>query len=245
MCSYISPTLSKQKEYFATMGVNRWPWPTCRMHKPRNGLTWFNIVWVSIFQYCFIRIATTIVATATQATGHFCKDSLHPAFAHFWVTLIDCLAATLAMHMLIALYLNLRVTLAKRRPLLKLLCIKLVIFLCFWQRILFDLLSSAKIVRSTKKISIGDISVGFSTLLICFEMIIFSIMHLFAYPWSDYQSSGLGSAVAAPLWRPLLDVFNPSDIVRAIARGAKWALLGYHSRHEETVEVIRRIGTRE
>ena len=243
MCSYISPVLSKQKEYFATMEVNQWPWPARRMRKPRNGLTWFNIIWVSVFQYCFIRVATTIVSTATQATGHYCKDSLHPAFAHFWVAFLDSLAVVLAMYMLIAFYLNLRVTLAPRRPLLKLLCIKLVIFMCYWQKLIFDVLSSARIVRPTKKISVGDISIGFNALLVCFEMIIFSIMHLFAYPWSEYQSSDLGSAVivpAPPLWKPLLDVFNPSDIVRASARGAKWVTWGYRSRHREAEKVAAR-----
>lgn len=78
----------------------------------------------------------TITATATQATGHYCEDSLHPAFAHVWVMLANVVAVTIAMYCLIAFYLNLKANLAPNKPFFKLLCIKLVIFFSFWQMVI-------------------------------------------------------------------------------------------------------------
>ncbi|KAI5857952.1 organic solute transporter Ostalpha-domain-containing protein [Tricharina praecox] len=256
MCFFIAPDLRRQKEYFATMVVNPWPWPASwinkcasgKMRQPRSGLTWFNIVWICIFQYCFIRVATTIIATATQATGHYCEDSAHPAFAHFWMVFFNCIAVTIAMYMLIAFYMNLKTALAPNRPLLKLLCIKLVIFFCFWQMVVFDLLTSANIVKPSKKISPGDISIGFNALLVCFEMIIFSILHLFAFPYAPYQ---VASPEAAPgafpvdtpgtsAWKAIVDAFNPFDIIKAFLRGMKWCLVGVRKRHEHAEKVAAR-----
>ncbi|KAF8533726.1 organic solute transporter Ostalpha-domain-containing protein, partial [Trichophaea hybrida] len=254
MCHYIAPELREQKEFFAAMDVRPWPWPATsfnkcthgKWRKPRSGLTWFNIVWVSIFQYCFVRIATTIIATTTQYTGHFCEDSLHPAFAHFWVMLFNCLSVTVAMYMLITFYLNTRDQLAPKKPLIKMLCIKLVVFFCFWQMIILDFLGSAHIIKPTNKISPGDISVGFNALLVCFEMVIFSIMHLFAFPWNVYQSSSLGPGPiptqTPPIkpWKALAYSFNPFDMIKAIARGVKWALFGYRRRHQQASDVAAR-----
>lgn len=247
MCCYIAPELHEQKVFFATMRVEPWPWPVNWINKciggkwrpPRNGLTWFNIVWICIFQYCFIRVATTIIATVTQAYGKYCEDSNHPAFAHFWCMFFDCIAVSIAMYMLIAFYMNIKQTIADKKPLLKLLCIKMVIFLCFWQMVVCTLLSSANIVKPSRIISPGDIAVGFNAILVCFEMIIFSIFHLFAFPATPYIAQWETQLIygtrppRARVFRALLDVFNPFDIIKAVARGIKWCLVGHRHRHEQ------------
>jgi hypothetical protein len=259
MCHYIAPDLSGQKEYFVAMEVDEWPWPlnwwkscTGLCKKPSNGLTWFNIIWISIFQYCFIRVATTIIATTTQYTGHYCEDSLHPAFAHFWVMFLNCLAVTVAMYMLIAFYMQMKTILQPNKPLLKLLCIKLVIFFSFWQMIVCDFLSSANIIKPSRKLSQGDISVGFNALLTCFEMIIFAIMHIYAFPWkpyykpahSDYKEGQFvdtDKPERTSIIRSLADVFNPWDIVKAFARGMRWMFWGFWKRTDEIERVRSRI----
>lgn len=101
---------------------------------------------MGVFQYIFIRIATTVIATATQATGHYCEDSLHPAFAHLWCLIFNVIAVTIAMYCLITFYLNLKRDLAANKPFFKLLCIKLVIFFSFWQMVRVSPISRLSIV---------------------------------------------------------------------------------------------------
>jgi len=202
---------------------------------------------VCIFQYCFIRVANTIIATATQATGHYCEGSASPAFAHFWTVFFNCIAVSIAMYMLVAFYLGLRTALPPKRPLLKLLCIKLVVFFCFWQMVVCDLLSSANIVKPTRKLSPGDISVGFNALLVCFEMIIFSILHLFAFPFAPYQVAAPAApgvfpadTPRTPAWKAIVDAFNPLDIFKAFLRGMRWCIIGVRRRHEYAEKVAAR-----
>ncbi|KAG0124822.1 organic solute transporter Ostalpha-domain-containing protein [Tuber indicum] len=246
LCAYVAPDLRGQKDFFASMDVKPWPWPITwinkcmnkrQIRKPRNGLTWFNLIWMGVFQYIFIRVATTAIATATQATGNYCEESLHPAFAHLWCMIFNVIAVTIAMYCLIAFYLNLKRDLAANRPFFKLLCIKLVIFFSFWQMILLDFLVSAKIIKPSKVMSQGDISVGFNSLLICFEMIIFATLHLWAFAWKDFDH-GPGQKTSA--FGTLLDAFNPWDTICATARGLKWMLWGWRKRHRDVEKIINR-----
>lgn len=158
---------------------------------------------------------------------------------------LNIIAVSVALYFLVAFYVNLKKELAAQKPMLKFMCIKLVIFFSFWQMILFDFLASANILKANEHISKGDISIGLNALLICFEMIIFSIMHLWAFPWKDYQTSDLGPAVydaskRTPPMMALVDAFNPFDLVRAFARGLKWSFVGRKRRHEEAKKVAAR-----
>jgi hypothetical protein len=104
LCHYIAPNLHDQKDYFRGIQPRGWVWPLSWMRKcccgdrgpwrtPRSGLTWFNIIWLGIYQYCFIRVAMTITAVVTQYFGQYCESSNSPVFAHIWVS-CDTLART-------------------------------------------------------------------------------------------------------------------------------------------------------
>ncbi|KAG9617176.1 DUF300-domain-containing protein, partial [Aureobasidium melanogenum] len=139
-------------------------------------------------------------------------------------------SVTIAMFMLIQFYLQLKADLAEHRPFLKVLCIKLVIFFSFWQSLVISFLSSSNgPLQPTKKISYPDIKVGIPSMLLCVEMAIFAVMHLFAFPWREYDLSktpyadpvtapGSGFSGTAPKYhggwmgiKAYGDTFNPWD----------------------------------
>lgn len=101
LCHYIAPDLHGQKEFFRQMQpVAPWVWPVNWLAKccgcggrdkgmwrtPKSGLTWFNIIWIGIYQYCFIRVAMTVTSVVTQYFHKFCEASNLPVFAHIWVS---------------------------------------------------------------------------------------------------------------------------------------------------------------
>jgi hypothetical protein len=105
LCHYIAPNLHEQKAYFRGIQPKGWVFPLstwrkcCRGERgpwrtPRSGLTWFNIIWTGVYQYCFIRVSMTITAVATQYFGRYCESSNSPVFGHIWV----CLAILLPLH---------------------------------------------------------------------------------------------------------------------------------------------------
>ena len=96
LCHYIAPTLHDQKAYFRGLHPRGWVFPISTMkgccggdrgpwRTPRSGLTWFNIIWTGIYQYCFIRVTMTVTAVLTQYFGKYCESSNSPLFAHIWV----------------------------------------------------------------------------------------------------------------------------------------------------------------
>lgn len=113
-----------------TGGEHRGPF-----RKPRSGLTWFNVVWAGVFQYCVIRVTFTIVSVITEVFGRYCEHSLNPAFAHIWVVCFEGASVTVAMFCLVQFYIQLKEKLGQYRPALKIICIKLVIFFSFWQTV--------------------------------------------------------------------------------------------------------------
>lgn len=158
------------------------------------------------------------------------------------------------MYMVIQFYIQLRHDLAPYRPFLKVLAIKLVIFLSFWQSFLISILTSStlKVVSPTAKVAYPDLKVGIPSLLLCIEMALFSVLHLFAFPYKPYsegvvqgtyplsQSSGgpklneLGLKQGGPLGiYALVDAMNPWDLVKGFARGMRWLFVGRKSREND------------
>jgi len=261
LCSYAAADLHQQKIYFRSITPKNWVWPMkyfqkCTggaekgwLRKPRSGLTWFNVIWVSIFQYCFIRVFCTIVAVVTQAFDRYCLESLNPAFSHIWVMLIEAVAVTIAMYCLIQFYIQLRMDIQQYGPLLKVAAIKLVIFLSFWQTILISFLTSSGAVKPSNTIQTPDLKVGIPAMLLCIEMAFFAILHLWAFSWKPYtmdspsfidkpvpgEDAGSRSYKGGFLGlKAIWDAFNPWDMVKATGRAAKWLMRDRKHRHKDT-----------
>lgn len=262
LCHYVGTDLHEQKSYFRELRPKNWPWPMpwfkicCgqRLLKtPRSGLTWFNIIWFGVFQYCFVRVMMTISAVVAQALGMYCEASLSPKFAHIWIMAVEAICVIIAMYCLIAFYLTLRDDIAPHKPFFKLLSIKLVIFLCFWQAIAISFLTSTSVLKPSNTVSYTDLKVGLPALLICVEMSVFAVMHLFAYPWKVYriaETHAAGSEPGSVLEdgmagyqggvfgvRAFMDAFNPWDLVKAFGRGVRWIFVGRKHRHEYSATI--------
>jgi hypothetical protein len=159
------------------------------------------------------------------------------------------------MYCLIQFYIQLRFDLAPHRPFLKVLAIKLVIFLSFWQSFLISILTSPtlKIVNTTPKIAYPDLIVGIPCLLLCIEMSIFAVLHLFAFPYSPYckgappakfpiSTPSINSGLDGPGpnqggflgTKALVDAMNPWDLVKGFGRGMKWLFVGRKTRENDS-----------
>ncbi|CAI6336954.1 unnamed protein product [Periconia digitata] len=261
LCHYIAPDLHEQKAYFRGVTPKNWVWPVNWMQKctggedkgwlrkPQSGLTWFNVIWISVFQYCLIRPFFTVVAVITQSQGRYCASSKNPKYAYIWVAGFEAVSVTIAMYCLIQFYIQLKQDLAHHSPFLKVLCIKLVIFFCFWQSWIISLLTAeGGPLKATDTIAGPDLRIGIPSMMTCVEMAIFAVLHLWAFPWKPYDFSrrheplrqGTGPVaretpktyVYGP-FRALLSALNPWDIVKACSRGFRWLFYGHRHRKQD------------
>lgn len=139
---------------------------------------------------------------------------------------------------------------------LKVLAIKLVVFLSFWQTIAISLAtsSSLNLLSPSEKLAYPDLKVGIPSLLLCVEMALFAILHLWSFPYAQYKEDAKTTFYPSP--NPSLgipprenergpkmggfaglkafgDAINVWDIVKAFGRGIRWLFVGVKRRHED------------
>ncbi|KAJ2990236.1 hypothetical protein NUW58_g3053 [Xylaria curta] len=268
MCHLVAPDLHEQKQFFRQLqpikpwliplnwfakccGGERGCWRT-----PKSGLTWFNIIWIGVYQYCFIRVAMTIVAVVTQHFDRYCESSNSPVFAHVWVIAIEAVAVTIAMYCLLQYYSQFRQPLSEHKLGLKVLAIKLVVFLSFWQTIAISLATSSTfhLVSANETLAYPDLKVGIPSLLLCIEMALFAVLHLWSFPYAQYREGAKTIFYPSPNpssgvpprenehgprtggfagIKAFGDALNLWDIAKAFGRGIRWLFVGVKHRHED------------
>lgn len=149
----------------------------------------------------------------------------------------ESICVSIAMYALIQFYYQLKEKIASHRPLLKIVSIKLVIFLSFWQSIVISFLASSGTLKATPRLAEPDIKIGINCVLLCIEMALFAILHIFAFPYKPYKLKANPDAGAALRYqggflgiKAIFDAFNLWDVVKAIARSAAWLFVGHKKR---------------
>jgi len=99
--------------------------------------------------------------------------------SYIYIALINNISISISMYCLALFYLGFEDDLQPFRPFLKFLCIKFVLFFSYWQTIAFQLCFQLKIIE------LEDAKL-FQSLLMCFEMMLASIAHSFAFSHSDF-----------------------------------------------------------
>lgn len=171
------------------------------------------------------------------------------------VLVIESVAVTIAMYCVIQFYIQLKEPLAEHKPFLKVLAIKLVIFLSFWQSSAISVgTSTLHLVEASAALAYPDLKVGIPSLLLCVEMALFAILHLWAFPYSPYVPGAKRSfyPVADPASgmpaqenvhdapqggfmgiKAFVDAINIWDVVKAFGRGLRWLFVGVKHRHAD------------
>lgn len=158
------------------------------------------------------------------------------------------------MYCVIQFYVQFKQDMGYHKPGIKVIAIKGVIFLSFWQSTAISIASSwLNIIPSSSKLQYPDIAIGIPALMLSVEMFLFAIIHIFAYPWAPYRR---GAPVIfypkpcedapepkenAPLppsggkmgLRAIGDAFNFWDVIKAFGRGMRWLFVGVKRRHED------------
>jgi hypothetical protein len=101
-------------------------------------------------------------------------------------------------------------------------------------------------MKPSEKVENQDIKIGIPNLLICLEMSLFAILHLWAFPWQPYRLKNQQASEDAEVVngkieynggtmgiKALLDAFNPWDLVKAVGRGFRWLFVGVKTRTQD------------
>lgn len=136
------------------------------------------------WQFVIIRPVFSILMIALQ---HF---DLYSGWVSWIFTIVLNVSVSLALYSLVIFYHVFAKELAPHSPLAKFLCIKGVVFFCFWQGLVLQFLVSAGIIVSHHRwLDVEHIQEAYQNILVCVEMVVFSIIQRYAYSAAPYTTT--------------------------------------------------------
>ncbi|KAI1629515.1 organic solute transporter Ostalpha-domain-containing protein [Exophiala viscosa] len=188
LCEFVSPSASSRDVFFAALQV-----PKSRLSRggkqPVDGLEWYRKKWFAVFQYPIIALGVAIATDITQAASVYCLESSSIHYSHLWLEIASNVSLSFAITSVVKFYAALKKGLKHHKPLAKFLAFKLIIFLTFLQSIIFWILRSTHTLKGTNQLTWADVNFGIQTMIVCIEMVPFSIFFHWAYDVAPYDLS--------------------------------------------------------
>ncbi|GJJ77866.1 organic solute transporter subunit alpha [Entomortierella parvispora] len=184
---------------------------SCLYYNPlhENFLHWMKY---GILQYVVIKPLCTIAAVVLQYYGLYCETEYSFHFGMVYITIVNFISVSVALYCMVLFYQTIKLEIQDHSPLLKFMCVKMVVFFCYWQTCLLGMLGSAGLLKPEDGWTVINVELGISSILICVEMVVFAILHVYSFSYRPYVIVGRST----PAWRSLQDAFNPMDMVREI-----------------------------
>lgn len=162
------------------------PWPMCCLPRIQLGWGFLRAAKISILQFVLIKPLCTLISVALNPFGYFGDGEWRLDRAYVYLLIIDNFSITLSMYFLVLFYKATHADLEPYKPLGKFLCIKAVLFLSFWQSATISGLSFFNVLPEIEGINSMDLEYVYNDFLICCEMFLISIAHIFAFGYKDY-----------------------------------------------------------
>nr|GMD84060.1 transmembrane protein 184C-like [Ipomoea batatas] len=134
------------------------------------------------WQFVLIRPVCSVLMIALQLLG------MYPTWVSWIFTIILNISVSLALYSLVVFYHVFAKELAPHKPLAKFLCVKGIVFFCFWQGIALEILVALGIIKSHHVwFDVEHIQEALQNMLVIVEMVLFSIVQQHAYTAEPYR----------------------------------------------------------
>ncbi|KAF9648343.1 DUF300-domain-containing protein [Thelephora ganbajun] len=176
-----------------------------------------------ILQYVQVKPILAIVTLILKALGKYNEGDLAAKSGYLYVSIVYNFSICLSLYCLAMFWMCINSDLKPFRPVPKFLCVKGILFFSFWQSIGVSILVAAGAIRHLGPYTDSErISVGLTDTLICFEMPLFAIAHLYAFSFEDFVDPRASFVARMPIKYAIKDSFCIKDVVedsKATLRG--------------------------
>ncbi|XP_071693945.1 protein LAZ1-like [Rutidosis leptorrhynchoides] len=145
----------------------------------------YQIMKAGIVQYMIVKAVTSVLAVFLEAFDVYCEGDFRWDCGYPYMAIVINFSQTWALYCLVQFYEITKYELSHINPLAKFLTFKSIVFLTWWQGVAIALLYSFGLVRSSAAFesSIQDF-------IICIEMGIASMVHIYVFPSEPYKLMG-------------------------------------------------------
>eukprot|EP00249_Psilotum_nudum_P022163 c28398_g1_i5 orf=883-2325(+) len=139
-------------------------------------------------QFVILKPILVAVTFFLFARGKYEDGNFSAKQGYLYVTIIYTISYSLALYALVLFYVACKDLLRPFRPVPKFVIIKSVVFLTYWQGVLVFLAAKSGLIKD------ADEAADVQNFIICIEMAIAAVGHLYAFPFKEYAEANIGSS---------------------------------------------------
>ncbi|KAL7593302.1 uncharacterized protein LOC111904859 [Lactuca sativa] len=138
------------------------------------------------WQFVVIRPVCSVLMIVLQLL------EIYPDWLSWTFTMILNVSVSLALYALVIFYHVFAKELAPHKPLAKFLCVKGIVFFCFWQGIVLSGLVAMGIIKSNHFwLDVSHIQQALQNALVIVEMVFFAMFQMYAYTAAPYKAADI------------------------------------------------------
>ncbi|KAB1282429.1 Transmembrane protein 184C [Camelus dromedarius] len=144
---------------------------------------------LGVLQYTVVRPFTTIFALICEMLHIYDEGNFSFSNAWTYLVIINNMSQLFAMYCLLLFYKVLKEELSPIQPVGKFLCVKLVVFVSFWQAVVIALLVKVGVIsekHTWEWQTVEAVATGLQDFIICIEMFLAAIAHHYTFSYKPY-----------------------------------------------------------
>jgi len=155
---------------------------------------WLVICRAGILQYTLIKPIVAVISVFLLAFGLYNEGEWRTDKGYLYCTIINNICVSVSLYFLAFFYKVAADELKPYKPVLKFACIKLIVFFCYWQSVAIAIAVGVGWIQTRKNWTESEVGTVIMNGMVCIEMLIFSIMHLVAFPSDLYLIRAMSQA---------------------------------------------------
>ncbi|CCM05294.1 uncharacterized protein FIBRA_07508 [Fibroporia radiculosa] len=170
-----------------------------------------------VIQYVQVKPMLALVTIILKLIGKFNEGDLRANSGYLYVSIVYNTSICLSLYCLAIFWMCVNDDLRPFRPMPKFLCVKGILFFSFWQSILISILVAAGAIKKLGPYTDNEhISLGLTDTLICLEMPVFAVAHMYAFATRDFMDPRTSFVARMPVLYAFRDAFGFKDVVEDI-----------------------------
>lgn len=137
-------------------------------------------------QFVILKPILVAITFVLYAKGKYQDGNFSAKQGYLYITIIYTVSYSTALYALALFYVACRDLLRPFNPVPKFILIKSVVFLTYWQGVMVFLAAKSGFIKNAEE------AAEFQNFIVCVEMLIAAVGHLYAFPYKEYAGANIG-----------------------------------------------------